>query len=117
MLALPHNPYRKQLLVMATGTWVFFGLFLLYIRPQFVQNVGRENSYLPFFVIIFVGMLWSWWGITGRWKRSLLWSGIVALSVWLRVNSLLSIINVVLLLGFGGAWEYYWHLCRQPKSD
>ncbi len=117
MLALPYNPYRKQLLTMAGGTWFVFGLILLLVRPMFVQNVGWRDSYLPFFVIWFLGAFWLGWGLTGRWKRSLLWSSIGLIAFWLRIHSLFTLINLGLLLAFGGVWEYYWHLCRPPETN
>lgn len=115
--SLPYNPYRKQLFVMATATWLVLVGLLIVVLPTFVENVIWYGSYLPFFLLLFLSLLWSIWGLTGRWKKSILWSFIVTTVVWLRVNQLDSPINFLLILGFGGVWEYYWHLVHIQQLE
>lgn len=115
MGVLPHNPYRKQMLVMATATWITLALMLLFIQPTFLKDVGWKNSYLPFFVTLELALFWSIWGISGRWKRSGTWSGAGVLYVYLRVSQLDSWMNILLLFGFCFVWEYYWYLSKQPS--
>ena len=109
MAELPHYPYRKQVLVMATATWIVFIWFVTMVDPLFVAHVGWKSSYLPLLILSFLAFGLTFWGITGRWKRSLLWTTIVTVAVWLRMNQLDSIVNLVLLIAFGAVWEYYWH--------
>ncbi len=115
MGVLPHNPHRKQLLVMATTTWLMFFFIVLFIQPAFIQNILWQNSYLPLFIILGFACFWLIWGISGRWKRSLTWSGASVLFVYFRINQLDSWINIVLLLCFCFVWEYYWYLSKQSS--
>jgi len=115
MLALPFNPFRKQQVVLSIGTWFFVGMFLVFVRPSFVQNLGFPDSYLPLIVFIFLGLFWTLLSVSGRWKRSLLWSLLFIVGLWLRIFSLFSFIHLLLLLSFGIVWEYYWHLSHQPN--
>ena len=115
MTLLPFNLYRKQLSVMALSTgFVFFGCLLL-VTPAFVKDVGWPNSYLPFFELLLLSIFFAIWAVTGRWKRSGLWSVIMSAGIWLRVYQLDSIWNILLLISFGIVWEYYWHLTK-PTS-
>lgn len=113
MGVFPYHPYRKQMLVMAGATWLVLVLLLLFIQPIFIKDVGWSGSYFPFFVLVELALFWSIGGISGHWKRSLMWSGAGTLLVYLRVNQLDSWINSVLLFGFCFIWEYYWYLSKQ----
>ena len=115
MSLLPYNPYRKQLALMALSTWVVLFGCLMIVPPSFVKDVVWQSSYLPFFVLIILSLFWSIWSITGRWKRSGLWSIIATVGLWLKINQLDSPWNILLLLGFGGVWEYYWNLATDPS--
>ena len=115
MGVFPYHPYRKQMLTMAGSSWFLLVLVVLFIQPEFLQNVGWRNSYLPFFIILELAFFWTVWGVSGRWKRSLMWSGAGTLCIYLRVNLLASWINVLLLFGFCCVWEYYWYLSKQSS--
>ena len=118
MALLPYNPYRRQLTVMACATWmVFLGILLMIVPPAFVKDVAWRSSYLPFFILAFLGLFLSIWAVTGRWKRSSLWAGIVTVGLWLRVNQLDAPWNILLLVSFGCVWEYYWHLSLRPAQS
>jgi hypothetical protein len=113
MRVFPYNPYRKQMLVMAGGTWIVLLLQLLFIPPFFLKDVGWRDAYLPFYIMLALALFWSIWGISGRWKRSGTWSGAGVLLIYLRINQLDSWVNTLLLLGFCLVWEYYWYLSKQ----
>lgn len=112
MAGLPHNIYRKQALVAAIATWLAFIWLVLMVDPTFTANVGWKLSYLPFFILVSLAVCLTLWGLSGRWKRSGLWTLIITVGLWLRLNQLDSIINTVLLLAFGLVWEYYWKLSK-----
>jgi len=110
MQRLPYNPYRKQLVLVALITWLVLCGTMMIVSPDFVRDVWWRNSYTPFFILLLLALFWSLWAITGRWKRSGLWTIILTTGIWLRTTQLDSIWNMMLLISFGVVWEYYWNL-------
>lgn len=107
---LPFNPYRKQLALTTLVTWMVLWGLVMIVPPAFVKDVGWRSSYLPFFGLVLSGLYLGMWTVTGRWKRSGLRSLVVTVGLCLRVYQLDSAINLILLISFGGIWEYYWHI-------
>lgn len=112
MAGLPYHPYRRQALAAAVATWLLFVWLILVVDPSFVADVGWEYSYLPLLLLVLASVGLTLWGITGRWKRTGLWTLIIVVSLWLRINQLDSIVNLILLFSFGAVWEYYWRLSK-----
>jgi hypothetical protein len=115
-MKLPYYAYRRQTALMAGVTWFVLLIFILWFEPEFVRDVPVRNSYLPFFMLVFAFFYWTLLSLTGRWKRSLLWTFITTAVIWLRINQLTSLINLGLLLSFGVIWEYYWRYLH-PKPE
>lgn len=112
MAGLPHHPYRKQALIAATATGLLTVWLVVMVDPAFVADVLWKSSYFPLLLLLFAFVSLTLWGLTGRWKRTGLWTLVITLSFWLRINQLDSIINMFLLIAFGIVWEYYWRLSK-----
>lgn len=107
-----HLPYRNQLFVATLVHGLLLVGLVVFVNPNFVMNIGWRQSYLPFLYIVFAFLFFLLWSITSRWKRSLLWSLILLSLLWLRINQLDEIVNIILLIVFGCVWEYYWKLSK-----
>lgn len=104
------NPYWRQQLVMAAISWMALLALVMLIEPSFVADVLWRGSYLPFFGFLWLGCFWLLTSISGRWKRSLLWSSSLVGWAILREMQLDSWLTVGLLVAFNLVWAYYWKL-------
>jgi hypothetical protein len=117
MLALPFNPYRAHMSVLAIVTWLWIITILLFVPPAFIKDVGIPDSYGLFFIPYSLALLWTLWSLSGRWKLSLLWMGILSLMTWLHVRGFLTVITLILLISFGLVWGYYWHVSHTSSES
>lgn len=116
-VSLPPFKYRIQVLLAAGITGCVLLCMFLFMEPDFVKDVIYPGSFGPFFILVwFTGFL-GWWGISGRWKRSLLWNSIGVTAIGLRLYQLDTWFNWLLLICFGVVWEYYWKISKPTQTN
>lgn len=104
--------YWRQQVVMAGMSWLGLAALVALVEPSYVADVLWRESYLPLLLLFGLGWFWLLLGISGRWKRGLLWSSSLTALLWLRMMRLDNWTTVGLLVAFNLVWAYYWKISK-----
>lgn len=99
-----------RLVVATLLSWSLVGLTVFKVDPENVKNLIIPNSYLMFVLLLLTGFFFLLSIILMSSKRALWWSILIVIFVYLRMVGVGSLINSLLLLAMGIAFDVYGRL-------
>jgi hypothetical protein len=87
--------------------WTLFLFLVFFIEPEMIKNFPVPNLYLPFFLLLFVCLFFTFAVLFINTRRGLIVSMGIVFFLILRVFDLGNILNAILIAGFIISLEYY----------
>jgi hypothetical protein len=96
-------------LVLTVVFWLMVAAIILGVDPQVLANIPFENSYVLFFVPLFLAVLFMSSLLLGNTRRGLLTATGVVIYGLLRIWGLGNWLNSMFIVGAFGAFEFYFN--------
>lgn len=104
------------LLFLSLFFWISLLFLIIFIDPNSVKDIGFNNIYLPFFLILFLAIFTTSKLIFRHLFRSLLYSVLLVIFAFLRLKGVGNYLNFILILGIILAYEgYFGYLVSKSK--
>jgi len=87
--------------------WSIFGLIIFFVEPSMVKDFLWPNSYLPFFINLFLALFLTLAIVFANSRRGFLTSLGVIIFLILRLQQLGNILNAILITASLFSLEYY----------
>ena len=79
--------------------WLSFALMIFFVEPKIVENIPFKNSYLPFFLNLFLALFFTFAVIFTNSRRGLMAAANLILLLILRLNGLDNLLNLFFIIG------------------
>ena len=97
---------QYPLLVFSLISFILWMMMIFYVDPMIVKDVGINNSYFPFYLLLLMWVMTLLVGVGLGKLRAAVWSTLLVFFFVLRVMGLGHILNALLLISLLVTYEY-----------
>jgi len=98
---------RIPYLLTAMIWWAAVGVVVYHLEPQTLSDIGMPGMYLPWWVLWFLALFFSLYGLGTKGRRALWWTTGILVFSFLRLLGLGTLLNAVLIISLLLVIEYY----------
>jgi len=94
-------------LILIIFLWALFAFQIFFVEPNMIKNILLPNTFLPFFISLFLALFFTLAVIFANSRRGLISALAIIFLLILRIHNLGNILNAALLFAVAFTIDYY----------